>query len=280
MRNWILVTVVSCISAAAQSAPTDVFDKAPPEIEEALRANVNKFFQAHVDGKFRAAEEVVAEDSQDYFYNMEKKRYLSFETVRINYSENFTKAQVLSAVEVEWRSPRIGVMRVKPPMTSLWRLDNGKWAWYVVPRKDWDTPWGRMNPGPDDPSKVARMFKGVDVQTVARQVTVDKDKFLLSGYEPSSAEATISNSMPGEIRLRLEAPARPGLEVKLDKEVLKAGEQARLSISYNPPTKEPKSAARIMVQVEPTGRTLTFDLTFDIQPELKKRLPEELLKKD
>jgi hypothetical protein len=277
MRYWILVTVVSWV-AAAQSAPTDVFEKGPPEIEAALRANVSKFFQAHVDGKFRQAEEVIAEDSKDHFYNMEKKRYLSFETVKINYAENFKKAQVITAVEVEWRSPRLGVMRVKPPMTSLWRLEDGEWRWYVEVQKDWKTPWGQMHPGPDDPSRAARLFKGVDVQTVVSQVTADQTKFLLSGYKPSSAEATITNSMPGEIRLRLEPLARPGLEIKLDRDVLPAGEKAKLTVSYDPPTKEPKPAARIIVQVDPTGRPLTFDLTFDIQPELKERLPEELLK--
>jgi hypothetical protein len=280
MRKWMLAVFVSCAVLAAQTKPTDVFEKAPPQVDNALRERVSKFFQAHVDGKFRLAEEVVAEDSKDFFYNMEKQRYLGFEIVRINYSENFTKATVVTAVEVEWRSPRIGVMRVKPPMTSLWRQDNGVWYWYVVPQKDWETPWGKMKPGPDTPEqkRMMAMFKGVDVAEVTRQVAIDKESMLLSGYQPSNGEAVIRNSMPGEITLRLEAPPIQGLDVKLDKTTLKSGEEARLTVRYDPPTKDPKPASEIVVHVDPTGQVFRVKLTFDIQPELKKLLPKELQK--
>lgn len=279
MRKWVLAAFVSCAVVVAQTKPTDVFEKAPPQIEDPLRESVAKFFNAHIEGKFRQAEEVIAEDSKDFFYNLEKKRYISFEIIRINYSDNYTKATVVTAVEVDWRSPRIGVMRVKPPMTSLWKQENGKWVWYVVPQKDWDTPWGKMNPGPDDPNKMMQLFKGVDVQTVARQVVIDRTEMRLSGYEPSSGEAKIANSMPGEIRLRLEAPAVPGLNVKLDKTTLKTGEQARVAVDYKPPTPNPKPAAAILVNVEPTGQVFRIALTFEVQPEIKKALPKELQQK-
>ena len=72
MRKWMLAAFVSCAVVAAQTKPTDIFEKAPPEVDNALRERVSKFFQAHVDGKFRLAEEVIAEDSKDFFYNMEK----------------------------------------------------------------------------------------------------------------------------------------------------------------------------------------------------------------
>ncbi|HYP08535.1 MAG TPA: hypothetical protein VER03_20035, partial [Bryobacteraceae bacterium] len=250
-----------------------------PEIDEALRASVAKFFQAHVDGKYRQAEEVIAEDSKDFYYNMEKRRYFGFDIVRINYSDDFTKATVVTGVDVEWRSPRVGVMRVKQPMTSLWKVDNGRWAWYVVPQKDWDTPWGRMNPGPDpQENKMMALFKGVDVATVARQVAIDTTEIRLKGYEASGGQAVISNSMPGDIQLRLSAPSAPGLEVKLDKETLKSGEKATVSVQYNPATKEPKPSREIVVAVDPTGHVYHIALVFELQPEIQKLLPKELQK--
>jgi hypothetical protein len=279
MRKWILAAFVSCAVLAAQTKPTDVFEKAPPEVDEALRARVAKFFQAHVDSKFRQAEEVIAEDSKDFFYNMRKSHYFSFDIVRINYSENFTKATVVTGVELEWRSPRIGVMRVKPPLTSLWKLENGQWYWYVVHQKDWESPWGRMHPGPDpSQKKAAAVFKGVDPKDVLQQVSVDTTEIRLKGYEASSGRATISNGMPGDIQLRLAAPPMSGLVVKLDKTTLKSGEQASISVEYKPATTEPKPAAQISVNVEPTGQVYNVALTFDIQPELKKLLPKELQK--
>jgi len=282
MRKWMLTALASCAVLAAQAPqPTDVFEKAPPEIDNALRERVAKFFQAHISGKYRLAEEVVAEDSKDQFYNMEKQHYLGYEIIRINYSDNFSKATVVTGVEVEWRSPRVGILRVKPPLTSLWKIDNGKWCWYVVPQKDWETPWGRMHPGPDNPDnteQLKRMFTGVDVATVKSQVAIDKKELRLSGYQASQAEATIVNSMPGEIKLRLEAPPLKGLQVKLDKESLKNGEYAKVSAQYTPATTEPKATSEILVHVEPTGQMMRLALVFDIQPELRKQLPKELQK--
>jgi hypothetical protein len=279
MRKWILAAFVSCAVVAAQTKPTDVFEKATPDIENALRENIGKFFKAHIEGKFRLAEEVIAEDSKDFYYNMEKQRYLGYEIIRINYEENFTKATVVTAVEVEWRSPRVGVMRVKPPMTSLWKIDNGKWCWYVIPQKDWDSPFGKMKPGPDDPNKVMQMFKGVDVQTVNRQISLDRSEIRLSGYEASSGQAAIANSMPGEVRLRLEHPAVPGLNVKLDKTTLASGEQAKVFVAYKPPTANPKPASEILINVEPTGQILRIGLVFEVQPEIRNQLPKELQSK-
>ena len=280
MRKSMLLAAVSCCTLLAQAPkPTDVFEKAPPEIDSALRANIDKFFQSHVEGKFRQAEEVVAEDSKDFFYNMEKQRYLGYEIVKINYSENFTKATVITAVEVEWRTARMGVMRVKPPMTTLWKVENGKWVWYVVPQKDWETPWGKMKPGPDDPQKVAEMFKGVSLTDVVRKVQVDKGQIRLSSFQPSKGEATLSNEMPGEVRIRMSAPPIPGLVTKIDKTTLQAGEKAHITVDYNPPTKEPKSLQQISLYAEPINQTFRIDLIFDIPEELKKQLPAALQKK-
>jgi hypothetical protein len=279
MRRWILTALGVCAVAVAQTTATDVFDKAPPEVDEALRSRVSKFFQAHVDGKFRLAEEVIAEDSKDFFYNMEKTRYLSFDIVRINYSDDFTKATVVTGNEMEWRSPRIGVMRVKPPLTSKWKLENGQWFWYVVPQKDWDTPWGRMNPGPDPPkNQIMAMFKGVDREQVLNQVRIDTQNILLKSYEPSSGRAVISNGMPGEIQLRMAAPPVKGLTVKLDKTIVKSGEQATITFDYKPETKEPKPRTDITINVDPIGQVYRIALVFDIPEDLKKKLPKELQK--
>jgi hypothetical protein len=137
-----------------------------------------------------------------------------------------------------------------------------------------------MKPGPDtaEQKRMMAMFKGVDPAEVARQVSIDKDSLLLRGYESSGGEAVIRNSMPGEITLRLEAPPIKGLDVQLDKTTLKNGEEARLTVHYDPPTKDPKPASEIVVHIDPTGQVFRVKLTFDIQPELKKLLPKELQK--
>ena len=90
--------LLSGLAAFGQNA-SDVFDKAPPAIDEALRARVGKFYRAFVAGKFKQAYLLVADDSQDKFFELSKDEYKSFEIIKINYSENFTKAAVVTAVE-------------------------------------------------------------------------------------------------------------------------------------------------------------------------------------
>ena len=52
---------------------------ASPEVDQAPCARLSEFYQDHVDGKFRHAEAVVAEETKDYFYSTSKPRYLSYE---------------------------------------------------------------------------------------------------------------------------------------------------------------------------------------------------------
>jgi hypothetical protein len=131
-----LFAALLCGALVAQS-PTDVFEKAPPAVDQALRDRIAIFMAAHISGKFRNAEQVVHEDSQDIYYNSHKSKYLSYDVVRINYSDNFTKATVVTAVEMDWYTARLGKLRVKPPLTTTWKLDNGQWWWYAIPQKDW-----------------------------------------------------------------------------------------------------------------------------------------------
>jgi hypothetical protein len=253
-------------------APTDIFDKAPPHIDNALRSRVSAFFQAFVDKKFRAADQYVAEESKDAFFTMEKRPYLGFEIARINYSDNFAKATVVTALEVEWRTPRTGVMRVKSPTTSLWKVENGEWFWYIVPQKDWDSPWGKMNPGPDPqgPRTVLEAFKGVSPSDVLNAVKISKSTVRLSSYEPASDSVQIANGMPGDIEVQVDDPGVPGLLVKLDREILKQGETARLVFEYNPETKQPKPTRTVQVRINPTGRTFPLRLEFAV-PEMVNR---------
>lgn len=278
MRFLATAAVFVCGLLQAQS-PTDVFEKAPPAVDQALRARVATFFQAHVDGKFRAAEAVVAEDSKDAFYNAEKRRYLSFEIVKIQYEENFTKATVITALEMDWTTPRLGKIRVKPPMKTLWKLENGEWYWYVVPQKEFETPFGKMTPGADPVEGAKPQWTMPDAAAVLSQVKASKSEIRLKSHEKSEDWAEITNQMEGEVTLRLDASVHaPGLVIKLDKETLKAGETARLSFEYNPPDRTPKITLNTSVVVSPTGLTLPFRITFAVPPEYEKYLPKQPLK--
>src|ERR1044072_5758427 len=96
-RACLFVFLASCLSA---QAPEDLFHKAPPAVEEALRARITQFFQLHVDGKFRQAESLVAEDTKDFFYSANKPKYLGFEIKSISYNDDFTKAKAVVVAQM------------------------------------------------------------------------------------------------------------------------------------------------------------------------------------
>src|SRR5438067_7758827 len=96
-RAFAAVFLVSCLSA---QPPADLFHKAPPAVDEALRARISKFFQLHVEGKFRQAESLVAEDSKDFFYSANKPKYLGYEIRDIAYTDDFTKAKAVVVAQM------------------------------------------------------------------------------------------------------------------------------------------------------------------------------------
>lgn len=274
MRLFVLATLGLC-SLSAQS-PTDVFDKAPPTVDKALRERLDIFMQAHISGKFRLAEKVIHEDSQDIYYDSQKSRYLSYEVVRINWAENFTKATVVTAVEMDWYTARLGKLRVKPPLTTMWKLDKGEWWWYAIPQKEWKTPFGTMNPGADPKTAAPPKYTVPDASALYKQLEVSKLEIPLSSWQPAEDSAEITNKMPGEITLTVERAALPvGLSVDLTKTTVNSGDSAKITFKYEPPDRTVKNTQTVVVRVAPTNQTIEFTVTFAVPPEMEKYLKKK-----
>ena len=275
MRLISATLLLACAAAFAES-PTAVFDKAPPQVENALRERVAKFFDAHISGKFRAAEQVVHEDSQDIFYNAQKQKYISYQIVKIDYSESFNKASVITAVELDWHTARLGKIRVKPPMKTLWKMDNGQWWWYAEPQKDWETPFGRMTPGADATKGGAPAWTTRDPMSVLNQVKVSKREIKLVSHEKSEDFAEITNGMPGPLTLEIYTKSHaPGLNTTLSKTTLQSGETARVDFKYDPPDRSVKTTQIVDVRAVQTNQVYTFTITFAVPPEFEKYLPKQ-----
>jgi len=236
--------------------PADLFTKAPPYVDEALRARISKFYQAMVEGKARQGEQYVAEDSKDIYYDMAKPRYLSFEIRDIHYSDDFTKAKAVIVVQTFSAVPGFQSKPLPMPIPSLWKVVDGQWYWYVDPESLKATPFGKMTPGPypagstpGAPPAMPDLSKGFDLKTLWKQVHVDKRIVQLKAGEPSSEQVMISSDLPGELSLQLQGLDVPGLELKLDRTELKAGEKAILSFRFEPHGDAPHSVvANLLVQ--------------------------------
>ena len=264
------------VSALFGQQASELFEKAPPQIDAALRARIAKFYQAHVDGKFRQAEAIAAEDSKDIYYSSDKSRYYSFEIVKISYSDNFTKATALVSCDSDFHAAGRR-MRVKIPLTSLWKYENGDWWWYAVPRRDEvQTPFGVMHPGQGTDSLSAPIPDvNKAAQEILTKIRANKQEVELSSYQPATEEVVISNDLQGPVKLSLEYEPLPGFEAKLDRQEVSEHELARLRLTMQPKDKAAKPTMIVKVRVEPTGQIIPIKVTFAVPPEVQKLLPKK-----
>ncbi|MFB3776167.1 MAG: hypothetical protein ACE141_01115 [Bryobacteraceae bacterium] len=261
-------------AACLAQDPAALFEKAPPDIDEALRSRVRTFYQAHVDGKFRAADALVEEDSKELFFGMDKPRCRSFSIGNITYSEDFTRAKVMIACDTEVMMMMVGRMQVKMPVMSLWKTIDGQWFWYAEPvvDKEVDTPFGVHKPTPADQSSSRAGLPGqfVDLASVASMVKPSKTEVRFNASEPGSDEVVLVSRLPGTATLKLKGSPTVGLSFALDKAVIGQGESATVSVRYEPVEGRLASATALTVAVEPTGQVITINVTFGGQPARRK----------
>lgn len=257
-------------------AAADLFTKAPPQVDEALRARVTQFNQLHIEGKFRQAEKLVAEESQDVFYNMEKRTYKSCEVIRITYVESFTAASVTQACKGDWNIQG-QMMSVSMPMTTTWKLLSGNWFWSHIPPKQQPTPFGGMahqNETNSQPQKV-ELPKDIKAagEAILGRVSIDKQEVMLSSYETKEEIVTITNALSGQVQVRADIDTGvPGFTATLDRAVINGGDKAVLKLRIEPKDKAPKSFTTVRVSIEPLGRVFPIKVGFAIPPDVQKEI--------
>jgi len=239
--------------------------KAPVEVDQALRARVTQFYQALVDGKPRRAEELVADDSKDYFYSAQKSKFLSFELQSIDYSKEFTRAKVQVRVETYFVVMGFGTQPMKVPVLSLWKVEKGLWCWYVTEDFLNTTPFGKFHSSSADGSVSAGLPNQKNLPTLeslVHQVKPDKPGVVLRTSQPSSDQVAILNGMPGIVTLEIRSPRVPGLEVKTDRTTIPAGEKAVLSFHFEPGKNAPTGTVHMEVAVQPVNQVIPLLVTF------------------
>jgi hypothetical protein len=253
MLRFILFAVFATGSFAQNAG--DAFNKPPADVDQTLRARVTGFYDLHVKGEFRKAEAWVAEDAKDIYYSSSKTKYLSFEIGRIEYSDNFTRAKATVLCEQYIMLPGFMGKPFKVPIPSTWKLVDGTWFWYVDQDALRMTPFGKMNPGPAQGSASSSIpaIPTTVPDFIYKTVTADKESVTLKAGE--SERVTISNGAPGAMNISLSGSV-PGVEVKLDRTVLNAGEKAVLTVQAG---NEAKSGT-LSIQVEQTNQVIPIQV--------------------
>jgi len=216
--------------------------KPPAYIDQALRARITEFYQDHVTGEFRKAEALVADDTKDYYYISNKPRYQSFEIVQVDYTDDFTRAKVITVCEQILMLPGFEGKPVKLRLPSTWKVKDGEWFWYVD-QSSYPMPFGSATGGgvahPGMPPGMPADLK----------VKLDKDSVTLAPGE--SVQVEITNSAPGPMRVLIQDRA-PGVEVQLEHGDMKAGEKAVLTLKATPDAKP----GVVSLRVEQTAEVL------------------------
>ena len=245
--NILFYAAASIFGVIGMHAQADLFKQAPPDVDQALRVRVNKFYQAYADGKPRSAMPLVAEDSQDLWFDTDKPKYKNFEILKIAYAEDFRKADVTVVIEEEFKN-RIGEFVTKIPMTTTWRIDNGQWVYYIdmKVRGTKATPFGAMKAGPGDVGVETGLAGLAGRPRILAAVSLDKNEVRLG----TSAEVVITNGLPGAIHLTLEIDKFEGLSGALDRSEVSPNDKSKVLFEYSgsPSGRKEPLQARIIVQ--------------------------------
>jgi len=245
--------------------------KVPAKVDAALRARVEKFYEALIAQKYSEAVSIVAPESQDLFIGERKGDFNSCETGEITYSDKFMKATVVEKCKGELR-----YLTLRMPETfsieSTWKQVHGKWYWYEAPDAPVATPFGplkrtqeNMGGGNGEPSRPALPADPAALaRNIMQLVKLDKTEAKLKAGEASEDAVEVTNGMPGPITVSVEPVTQPGLTVKLDKTQLQAGEKAKVMIRYDPAGK-PKfdGSVSTQVHVQPTGQSFPITIIFE-----------------
>jgi hypothetical protein len=192
---------------------------------------------------------------------------LDFEIRTITYSDEFTKAKAMIAVDMYVNLPNFQGKPMKVPFMTWWKVIDGQWYWYVEPQDGSMTPFGKMKTGPPTkdggvPVPPPDVTKAVDIRALQKRVVADRRIVQLKGTEVSSDQVTISNQFTGTVTLQMQEIEFPGLTMKLDRTELKAGEKAVLSFHFEPDQNVPRHPLLASVMVQPINSAITIRVVF------------------
>ena len=138
MDRRLLFPAIAVTALAQQVSP------ATAEAEKAVRARAQKFLQLEQDKNFRAAWALVAEDTQDYFFNTGRPEIQSFTIDGVELSDDNTRARVTFRVKRTMPIPGMGGQTFELGGASTWKFENGDWFWYVDQSGTIDSPFGKI----------------------------------------------------------------------------------------------------------------------------------------
>lgn len=259
------------LPAALLLLPLLAAAQAPPEVDQALRERAALFLQYQVDGNFRKSFELVAEESKDWYFASSKAKILSYKIDAIEYTEDFTKAMVKSAVKRTVTTLGQSFL-IDLPMLDRWKIEDGKWVWYHDPTMI-DTTFGSIpvpSSGAETPSGAAPAGVPADMSPAAvteaatklrGATSVDKKAITFKDGTAGVEEIVFHNGVPGVVRLVVsKTAAMDSISVDVTETKVGPEQDVRVKVSYTPDESRVKRTI-LRLAVEPFGRVYAIPVT-------------------
>jgi hypothetical protein len=171
-------------------------------------------------------------------------------------TDDYTRAKVTIKAKVTRAVPGFGFLDFDAPATTLWKVENGEWMYYIDQSATLDTPFGPVKEqkgnGPPPPRKLP------DLSSFQNLVKLDRTAVELAPDGPAQT-VTVSNDLPGGVDLELQSGKIAGLSAQLEKKHLEAGEKTVIRFRS---TGAEKGAGVVHVVVAPFGTQL--DITVKV----------------
>jgi hypothetical protein len=243
-------TPLLCAALCLAQTPTS---EPPADVDAALRARVNQFFQFLVENKYRQAEALVAEESKDFYYDAQKPKYLSYALKDIQYSDGFTRATATVLCETVVAIAGFAGQPVKVPVGSTWKLVDGQWFLFMDPETARRTPFGHATPGPGTRPPGAPPVLPTSPDFALHKVKADKSVVNLK--PGGSAQVILTNSAQGPMSISLVGRIQ-GVDVKLDRVNLNAGDKAVVNLEAH----DGAHSGTLSIQVEQTNEVIPIQV--------------------
>lgn len=256
MDRRLLFPIVAASAWAQQPVPAP----APSKAEIALRARVEKFFQLQNEKQYSQALTFVSQDSRDDYLASGKPQLVSFSISGVEWLEPKKRARVTVKAKESVLMLGGGPIPFIFNRPTYWKLERGKWMWYLDPEQRFSSPAGRITPGPGSLiGKLDEKGKAPPVEALVRQVEIDKLAVALTKEEPDQS-VEITNGLPGSIQLELDSHVQliKGISVRIVRPNLNPAEKTLVLFHL---TGEEKVADTVVVQARPLNKTFEIRVT-------------------
>ena len=253
MDRRLLFPALAATAWAQQTSP------AQAAAEKVVRTRVNQFYQLMLDKKYRAAEEMVAVDSKDDYYNGTKPDIKGFSIDKVELSDRNTRATVVVKWKLQTLFPGAGVQVFEFPVTTWWKVENGKWSWYVDHEKRSQTPFGTIKSDSSAPAKTLDTTgKAPDIAELQNGVTIDRTSVTLSAANPREV-VTVFNNLPGPTHLNVEETEfkLKGVDVEISPSDLSSKEKASITFLLK---SDAKISGKVRIEASPLNKVFEIQV--------------------